>query len=110
MRVNLLARVKVRCRGRGSSLGRGAFAPDRIEARYRSSPCVHDWRFMSFQHPLSALGESPVNANVNPSANGIAAQPSPSRAVHKFLALKPRLFINGEWVHSVGQLPQSGGP
>jgi phenylacetaldehyde dehydrogenase len=36
-----------------------------------------------------------VNANVNPSANGIAAQPSPSRAVHKFLALKPRLLIFG---------------
>jgi hypothetical protein len=28
--------------------------------------------------PLSALGESPVNANVSASANGIAAQPSPS--------------------------------
>jgi hypothetical protein len=62
-------------------IGRGTFAPDRIEARYRSSPCVHEWRFISFQHPSSALGESLVNANVSASANGIAAQPSPSAAV-----------------------------
>jgi phenylacetaldehyde dehydrogenase len=41
-----------------------------------------------------------VNANVNVSANTIAAQPSPSAAVSKFLALKPRLFINGEWVEA----------
>src|SRR6202034_2411097 len=47
---------------------------------------------------INARGESIVNANVNASANTIAAQPSPSAAVNKFLALKPRLFINGEWV------------
>jgi len=41
-----------------------------------------------------------VNANVNSSANSIAAQPSPSAAVSKFLAIKPRLFINGEWVEA----------
>jgi hypothetical protein len=39
-----------------------------------------------------------VNANVNVSVSSIAAQPSPSAAVSKFLALEPRLFINGEWV------------
>src|ERR1700728_2686312 len=52
---------------------------------------------------INARGESIVNANVNASANTIAAQPSPSAAVNKFLALKPRLFINGEWVE-----PRSG--
>ena len=41
-----------------------------------------------------------MNANVNSSANSIAAQPSPSAAVGKFLAIKPRLFINGEWVEA----------
>jgi len=45
--------------------------------------------------PVSAIyarGESIVNANVNASANTIAAQPSPSAAVNKFLAMKPGLF------------------
>ncbi len=41
-----------------------------------------------------------MNANLIASANSIAAQPSPSAAVNKFLALKPRLFINGEWVEA----------
>jgi phenylacetaldehyde dehydrogenase len=41
-----------------------------------------------------------VNANLNTNAGGIAAQPSPSAAVSCFLALKPRLFINGEWVEA----------
>ncbi len=41
-----------------------------------------------------------MNANVNSSANSIAAQPSPSASVAKFLAIKPRLFINGEWVEA----------
>jgi phenylacetaldehyde dehydrogenase len=39
-----------------------------------------------------------VNAKL--SSNAIAAQPAPSAAVNKFLALKPRLFINNEWVDS----------
>jgi phenylacetaldehyde dehydrogenase len=39
-----------------------------------------------------------VNANINSTAGSIAAQPNPSAGVSKFLALKPRLFINGEWV------------
>ncbi len=37
-----------------------------------------------------------MNAKLSP--NTIAAQPAPSAAVNKFLALKPRLFINNEWV------------
>jgi hypothetical protein len=37
-----------------------------------------------------------VNTDATLSAS-IAAQPSPSAAVNKFLALKPRLFIDGEW-------------
>jgi phenylacetaldehyde dehydrogenase len=37
-----------------------------------------------------------MNADLKSAA--IAAQPSPSAAVSKFLALKPRLFINNEWV------------
>jgi hypothetical protein len=37
-----------------------------------------------------------VNANLKSAA--IAAQPTPSAAVSKFLGLKPRLFINNEWV------------
>jgi phenylacetaldehyde dehydrogenase len=41
-----------------------------------------------------------VNASINPAASPIAAQPIPSAAVSKFFALKPRLFINGEWVES----------
>src|SRR6266404_4293664 len=44
--------------------GCGRFAPERIEARYRSSPGVRERRFISFRHPLSALGDSLVNANV----------------------------------------------
>jgi len=41
-----------------------------------------------------------VNANINSTASAIAAQPSPSAGVGKFLSLKPRLFINGEWVEA----------
>ena len=41
-----------------------------------------------------------MNASVQAAASAIAAQPSPSAAVNKFLALKPRLFINNEWVES----------
>ena len=41
-----------------------------------------------------------MNANVNASASSIAVQPNPSAAVSKFLAIKPRLFINGEWVEA----------
>ena len=41
-----------------------------------------------------------MNANINPSPNGIASQPAPSPGVSKFLALRPRLFINGEWVEA----------
>ncbi len=41
-----------------------------------------------------------MNANVNVSTSSSAAQPSPSAAVSKFLAIKPRLFINGEWVEA----------
>jgi len=41
-----------------------------------------------------------VNANINSTASAIAAQPNPSASVSKFLALKPRLFINGEWVEA----------
>ena len=41
-----------------------------------------------------------MNANVNSTASAIAAQPNPSASVSKFLALKPRLFINGEWVEA----------
>src|SRR6202453_4767231 len=37
-----------------------------------------------------------MNANLKSAA--IAAQPGPSPAVGKFLDLKPRLFINNEWV------------
>ena len=37
-----------------------------------------------------------MNAKLSP--NAIAAQPAASAAVNKFLALKPRLFINNEWV------------
>src|SRR5580658_3792056 len=37
-----------------------------------------------------------MNANLKSAA--IAAQPGPSPAVGKFLELKPRLFINNEWV------------
>ena len=44
-----------------------------------------------------------MNASVQAAASSIAAQPSPSPAVNKFLALKPRLFINNEWVD-----PRSG--
>jgi phenylacetaldehyde dehydrogenase len=39
-----------------------------------------------------------MNANLKSAA--IAAQPGPSPAVGKFLDLKPRLFINNEWVES----------
>jgi hypothetical protein len=42
---------------------------------------------------------SPVNASINPSS-AIASQPIPSPGVSKFLALKPRLFINSEWVEA----------
>ncbi len=41
-----------------------------------------------------------MNANLNVSAPAIAAQPKPSAAVSKFLAMKPRLFINNEWVEA----------
>ncbi|MGO9424204.1 MAG: aldehyde dehydrogenase family protein, partial [Steroidobacteraceae bacterium] len=41
-----------------------------------------------------------MNANMNVQSNTIAAQPSPSAAVSKFLSLKPRLFINNEWVEA----------
>jgi len=41
-----------------------------------------------------------LNANLNTNAGAIAAQPSPSAAVNKFLAMKPRLFINNEWVEA----------
>jgi phenylacetaldehyde dehydrogenase len=41
-----------------------------------------------------------VNANINSTASAIAAQPNPSAGVSKFLALKPRLFINGEWLEA----------
>ena len=41
-----------------------------------------------------------MNANLNTGAGSIAAQPSPSATVSKFLAMKPRLFINGEWVEA----------
>ncbi len=41
-----------------------------------------------------------MNASVYSSASAIAAQPSPSAGVSRFLALKPRLFINGEWVEA----------
>jgi len=41
-----------------------------------------------------------MNADLNPAASAIAAQPNPSAAVSKFLGLKPRLFINNEWVES----------
>jgi phenylacetaldehyde dehydrogenase len=41
-----------------------------------------------------------VNANINVDSAAIAAQPSPSASVAKFLALKPRLFINNEWVEA----------
>jgi hypothetical protein len=41
-----------------------------------------------------------VNANLKTSAGSIAEQLSPSAAVSKFLALKPHLFINGEWVEA----------
>jgi len=41
-----------------------------------------------------------MNASVNLSAGAIAPQPEPSAGVAKFLALKPRLFINGEWVEA----------
>jgi phenylacetaldehyde dehydrogenase len=40
-----------------------------------------------------------LNANLNVNAT-IAPQPSPSVAVNKFLAQKPRLFINNEWVEA----------
>jgi hypothetical protein len=70
---------------------------------------------------INSRGETPMNASIQPSAGAIAAQPIPSAGVSKFFALKPRLFINGEWVearsadsahqggHRVGQLPQPGG-
>jgi acyl-CoA reductase-like NAD-dependent aldehyde dehydrogenase len=41
-----------------------------------------------------------VNASINTAASAIAAQPLPSVGVSKFFALKPRLFINGEWVEA----------
>ena len=41
-----------------------------------------------------------MNANINSTASAIAAQPNPSAGVSKFLALKPRLFINGEWLEA----------
>jgi acyl-CoA reductase-like NAD-dependent aldehyde dehydrogenase len=41
-----------------------------------------------------------VNASINPAPSGIAAQPIPSAGVSKFFALKPRLFLNGEWVEA----------
>lgn len=41
-----------------------------------------------------------MNANMNVQSNTIAAQPSPSAAVNRFLSLKPRLFINNEWVEA----------
>ena len=51
-----------------------------------------------------------MNANVNPSSNGIAAQPSPSAAVNKFLALKPRLFnIQRARVRGLADLAAGGG-
>jgi phenylacetaldehyde dehydrogenase len=45
-----------------------------------------------YRHPWRNI----VNAKLSP--NAIATQPAPSAAVNKFLALKPRLFINNEWV------------
>jgi phenylacetaldehyde dehydrogenase len=45
-----------------------------------------------------------MNANVSTGTTpGIVAQHSPSPSVREFLAIKPRLFINGEWVE-----PRSG--
>ncbi|HWS64606.1 MAG TPA: aldehyde dehydrogenase family protein [Steroidobacteraceae bacterium] len=41
-----------------------------------------------------------MNASINSAASAIAAQPLPSAGVSKFFALKPRLFINGEWVEA----------
>jgi hypothetical protein len=41
-------------------------------------------------------GAVPVNANVN----AISAQPVPSNTVRAFIARKPRLLINGEWVEA----------
>jgi phenylacetaldehyde dehydrogenase len=41
-----------------------------------------------------------VNASINPAASAIAAQPLPSVGVSKFFAMKPRLFIDGEWVEA----------
>jgi phenylacetaldehyde dehydrogenase len=40
-----------------------------------------------------------VNASLN-SSGSMPAQPAPSASVAKFFALKPRLFINGEWVEA----------
>ena len=40
-----------------------------------------------------------MNASINP-ASAIASQPIPSPGVSKFLALKPRLLVNGEWVEA----------
>jgi hypothetical protein len=42
-----------------------------------------------------------VNANTNSTASAIAAQPNPTAGTVKFLALKPRLFIDGEWVEAL---------
>ncbi len=40
-----------------------------------------------------------MNARVESTA-AIAAQPSPSAGVSRFIALKPRLFIDGDWVEA----------
>jgi hypothetical protein len=45
-------------------------------------------------------GEVTVNASINPAAGAIAAQPLPSAGVSKFFAMKPRLFVDGEWVEA----------
>ncbi len=49
---------------------------------------------------INPCGEFSVNASINTAASAIAAQPLPSAGVSKFFALKPRLFINGEWVEA----------
>src|SRR5450631_2622101 len=49
---------------------------------------------------INPCGGFTVNASINPAASVIAAQPLPSAAVSKFFAMKPRLFINGEWVEA----------
>lgn len=51
-----------------------------------------------------------MNASNNPSAAVIAEQPAPSAGVGRFLALKPRLLINGEWAAMTPQGREALGP